>query len=102
MCVQTYCFNRNVITMHISYSLTLKIYIYIYLFACIVPYLHHVGLFIAGCGLSSWHVGFSLVVVHRLLSMWALVLGLSCPTACGILVSLQGIKPESLHWKADS
>ena len=92
MHVQTYSFNRNVITMHISYNLTFKKNIYLpasYLI-CIM------------WDLSLQGVGSSLVVEHGLHSMWALVLGLSCPTACGILVSLPGIKPMSLHWKADS
>ena len=49
------------------------------------------GFSLVRCRLSSCGVG-SVVAAH----------GLSCPTACGILVPLQGSNPCPLHWKADS
>ena len=88
--------------------------------------LRHVGSF------SLWRaacLGFSLAVACRFFSsscgaqgsrahglcscgVWALLLrcassivvvrGLSCPVACGILVSQPGVELHPLHWKADS
>ena len=80
------------------------------------------GIFAEACGIfccSTWDLllqctDFSLVVACRFslsscgarapARMGSVVVtrGLSCPTACGILVPRPGIEPTSLHWKVDS
>ena len=73
-------------------------------------------LFVFGCtGSSLLLVGYSLVVVHRLiyvispvaehglqsLGSRVVACGLSYPTACGVFLD-QGSNPCLLHWQMDS
>ena len=71
---------------------------------CIVQALCR-GLRALSLGSSLRHAGFSLIAARRLQSTWALELkwagsvvtgrGLSCSTACGILVPQPGVEPAS-------
>ena len=66
-----------------GHSVSLSLHRLLLMFKCLL----FVYLFILGClsraGFLLWHACFSLVVVR----------GLSCPTACGILVLRSGIEP---------
>ena len=66
--------------------------------------------FLAALSLLGWAQAFSLwgeqgllfLVVYGLFTVVAsLVVALSCPVACGILVPQPGIKPRPLHWKME-
>ena len=72
----------------------LFIYLFIYLFGCVGCSLRACvvtrGLFVVACGLSSCGAR-----APESLGSVVVALGLSCPAACGILVSRSGIEPVS-------
>ena len=97
-----------VLMVPIVYQVRRFLFFNIYLFGCV-----------ASCRIFWWHSGYFVavhrlfIVVHRPLSScgacapehWgsiAVVHGLSCPAACGILVPRPGIKPVSPAWQVDS
>ena len=120
-----YCLLHNLHTSFFFYLFTYDYFLLLLFFACVRSQLRHVGSSIAvlrplvvvrgllaSCAAQvPWRLG-SVAVVHGFQGAWALQFaahglqlrhassvvlarGLSCPTACGILVSRPGIEPAS-------
>ena len=69
-----------------------------------VKTIHFVCFCLLGHIRSQLQYAGSFIVLHGLLSLWHTGLGacgLSCPKACGILVSQPGIKPTSLELEGE-
>ena len=80
---------------HTHIYLNIHIYMHMHKYLCTRPHTYVFGC--AGSSLRAedflWSQCAGSLVVAR---------GLSCPTACGILVPQHGSNPRPLHWKADS